>query len=955
MASTLLLYTQNITRHAISWTPPRGPSLSGENSNTELLHAIHASLHYALDPCTEHPDESASFCFSATDEEAESLGVRKGGQLIIPKEADLKRAKDNEGEITVKMFFFEPPSLQSTPKGKEREKVRQTWIAEALTALEKATGKKEIARFIVKLKGVRWDGQDKWEEVGMPKVEDVCGLWETLSCNPSIKTIGVSDFSAKHLYKLYSVIADVHSAKPVVTDHLNLFDCDSPPCMNPPDDVQMAAAKKGVELVAHSDPHDILPTKALTALLTEFQERLPLPKSFKEYRDAGNVDQAVAGRWVIRYTVLIRARGLLVDRGELTWRWKNDIDSPSATRALALSLGEHSGINSPISISDDSDQDEDLLRAIKLSKAGAPREPTSLPRDTRPSSATTSSTVKASLNDTPLSKPNATQPVNFLSDRATLEKERLARQKRHLETTEAASSAPPNKRVRTAPAVAIASLSSSISTSKHPSINAELFLDGEVRQNRNAHVPKNPARPVFGMAEILTPVSELRFVLTSAFGTDFEWLRSMIPAGVPLLSINHPTDRERWEPQIKPLPLDGWIYATPKMNKGGIMHVKLLLLFYKNGRLRLVIPTANLVPDDWRDIENTMFLQDIPAKNKDSSAEPHPFPVYLASFLKILNVHNGLSALVQGGYPNLPLPSLDALATGWDWSRVTAQLVGSPAGSYEDWDSVRRWGHPRLGEAVRQLKAQPPTGKRLNLEYQGSSIGNYTTQYLNDFYKSGCGLSPDVSKRRPKAQPWPAIQIVYPSLTTVDNTVLGRLGAGSFFCRKQYWSKPNAPRKLFRDSRARSGRVLMHTKMIVGTFVDPAENGAIASTPPATSLHKGKGRASAKSTVKVPEPGSESDTDPELSDVEDMKNLVGWVYVGSHNFSMAAWGSVSGTLSKPKLWISNFELGVVLPVRDEAWLDRAVPWERPAPGYGKGDVPWMQEEHLYKLAGVQSF
>lgn len=317
MASTLLLYTQNITRHAISWTPPQGPSSSGENSNTELLHAIHTSLHYALDPCAEHPDEPASYCFSATDEEAEGLGVRRGGQLIIPKEVDLKRMKDNDGEITVKMFFFEPPSLRGTPKGKEREKVREAWIAEALAALEKATGKKEVWRFVVKLEGVRWDGQAQWEEVGIPQVEDMGGLWETLSLNPLVKNIGVSDFSAKHLLQLYSVMAELPpaSAKPVVSDHLNLFDCDSPPCMNPPDDVQMAAAKKAVELVAHPDPHDILPMKAFSALLTEFEDRLPLPESFKTYRDAGEVNKAVAGKWVMKYTALIRSRGLLVDKG----------------------------------------------------------------------------------------------------------------------------------------------------------------------------------------------------------------------------------------------------------------------------------------------------------------------------------------------------------------------------------------------------------------------------------------------------------------------------------------------------------------------------------------------------------------------------------------------------------------------------------------------------------------
>jgi hypothetical protein len=43
---------------------------------------------------------------------------------------------------------------------------------------------------------------------------------------------------------------------------------------------------------------------------------------------------------------------------------------------------------------------------------------------------------------------------------------------------------------------------------------------------------------------------------------------------VPLLSINHPADSERYNGAIKPIGPDGWVYLAPKMNKGGVMHVK---------------------------------------------------------------------------------------------------------------------------------------------------------------------------------------------------------------------------------------------------------------------------------------------------------------------------------------------------------------------------------------------
>lgn len=70
--------------------------------------------------------------------------------------------------------------------------------------------------------------------------------------------------------------------------------------------------------------------------------------------------------------------------------------------------------------------------------------------------------------------------------------------------------------------------------------------------------------------------------------------------------------------------LPHWVKVTPHLRNGrGCMHVKvrtrlasgrlshvffqLFLLFYKSGRLRIVIATANLVDYDWRDIENVLI------------------------------------------------------------------------------------------------------------------------------------------------------------------------------------------------------------------------------------------------------------------------------------------------------------------------------------------------------------
>lgn len=63
--TSVLLFTQNITRHPIAWDPAR------QRPTQEVIHAVHSALHFALDPCVDHPDEPLSF------------GVQDG-VLVIP-------------------------------------------------------------------------------------------------------------------------------------------------------------------------------------------------------------------------------------------------------------------------------------------------------------------------------------------------------------------------------------------------------------------------------------------------------------------------------------------------------------------------------------------------------------------------------------------------------------------------------------------------------------------------------------------------------------------------------------------------------------------------------------------------------------------------------------------------------------------------------------------------------
>ena len=137
-------------------------------------------------------------------------------------------------------------------------------------------------------------------------------------------------------------------------------------------------------------------------------------------------------------------------------------------------------------------------------------------------------------------------------------------------------------------------------------------------------------------------------------------------------------------------------------------------------------------------------------------------------------------------------------------------------------------------------------------------------------------------------QDWPPIQILFPTQSYVEHkSVEGRQGGGCFFGKPDDFHRRQL-RGLFAQPISERGHLLIHAKSILVTN-DTYSNG--------------------------------------------------YVYLGSHNFTRAAWGTVSGTPEHPTQSLSNWELGVVLPLsHKDAW--DAILYQRPAQPYGAHDAPW---------------
>ncbi|PVG00678.1 phospholipase D/nuclease [Serendipita vermifera] len=645
----------------------------------------------------------------------------------------------------------------------------------------------------------------------------------------------------------------------------------------------------------------------------------------------------------------------------------SDIEDEEMAAAIAASLAEAArpkrGDEGSHRDADEEKRFQDeLQRAIEASKADSSR-----------ASSTTAKAEQVAPSETtsregsvPL--PEGSKPTlsDFLRQRAQLEKERLERSRgivnvrttttisgkkrsitdSHSDEDEDSDDPRPAKRQsRQQP-------SDMNIERQSQTVTEEYFYDHELRQTANRLTEKDDILrgvKTFRISEIIGDKTTISFAILSSYSTDISWLYSFFMPETPVILVNQPT--ESGDAQVKSI-LPNWIMAMPFLRAGrGAMHVKLMLIFYTSGRLRLAIPTANFIDYDWRDIENTVWVQDFPPKTKPTmgrDANANTFASTLQMVLTKMNVPAALrSMLIE--HPNLPLQSVDSIGKSWSFEKVKVKLIPSMAGKYEGWDQVLKQGHVSLMKAIVDFGGHSGQAKRANrlnsteliVECQGSSIGTYSAQWLQEMYSTFSGISPekwlDKSKASRAKLPTPPIRILFPSLQTVRDSVLGFEGGGTMFCRESQWNSSTFPRQLFHDSNSKRGKVLMHTKMILGLWV--------TKSPSRTLGVPLSGNRS--NPIDIVEIDDDSDSDEEVQIVEP--NAAGWLYVGSHNFTPSAWGNLSGSSFTPIINIVNYELGVLIPLSDdpqkaEEEANGLVSWKRPPRKYdlGRGDIAWCQ-------------
>ncbi|KAF2863232.1 phospholipase D/nuclease [Piedraia hortae CBS 480.64] len=488
-------------------------------------------------------------------------------------------------------------------------------------------------------------------------------------------------------------------------------------------------------------------------------------------------------------------------------------------------------------------------------------------------------------------------------DRKAMEEERLARLASRKRTISPPPLRGPSKLARVEPSgsrglATAPTRTSEISHSRSEKSNSGLaYPDGVVKKtwayghSRNGQDVK--------IEEVLEP-STLRTAVLSSFQWDVEWVLSKLrtpPSGgsTKCVFVMHAKEDALRAQMLRETEHQRSFLRLcfPHM-RGQVhcMHSKLMLLFHPN-KLRIAVPTANLLDFDWGEtgvMENSVFIIDLPRRGEnESKLAPTEFQKELFYFLQKQEVPED----VRQGVSNFNFSATKNMA-----------FVHTVGGSnYRD--SGARTGYPGLCRAVRHLGLKTSD---LQIDFAASSIGSLKDPYLRALHAGARGEDVFVTPATDDSIPIrERVRIYFPTHETVKASTAG--GAGSLCISRKWWEDISFPRAAFRDYVSTRTGLLSHNKILYARGTRPGKD-------------------------------------------TDATEHVAWAYVGSGNMSESAWGKVVFD-KKDKCWkvnCRNWECGVLLPVPanrlkggapDLKVFDHLVPppFVYPGPEYGSRH-PW---------------
>ncbi|GME48188.1 Phospholipase d nuclease [Neofusicoccum parvum] len=368
--------------------------------------------------------------------------------------------------------------------------------------------------------------------------------------------------------------------------------------------------------------------------------------------------------------------------------------------------------------------------------------------------------------------------------------------------------------------------------------------------------------------------TDLTHLLVSTFNFDVEWWMNKIDFSTVKQTwiVGAQDDEQVYEWSLAPTISPNISVCLAMKGGNGVYHAK----FHDWGESGLM--------------ENTVFIIDLPRLPEGQTTPDEdltPFGAELMHYLKSVGLGpNMCSSLVK-----------------FDWSRTKhLAFVHSLAGAHTG-AAAQRTGIPGLSRAIKQLNLESTT---LELDYVTSSLGALSRAFMKQLITAAKGEEVEASREKHDSKVKTGdllkhFRVYFPTHDTVRISKGGPQAGGTITLRKNWYEAASFPKTCMRDHKSTRKGLLSHNKMVLG-------RGQHASSD-----------------------GEEDEDEVDKDEATERKN-VAWAYIGSHNLTSSAWGTLSKDRATQALKVTcrNYECGVIVPVPAEK-MNGGV--EDEAPGY----------------------
>ncbi|KAL2038197.1 hypothetical protein N7G274_009145 [Stereocaulon virgatum] len=308
----LILSTSNIMNG--------GPSIirrpTFEKSNVELINALRSNFlvsKQAFAPSAKGSPETSSSDIASEDASPDvpytKWTARDNGSLFVPA-VDFSQSglaeERSQYDITVKLFFL--------PHTSASERCKHT--KEAVDLVLKELHMPSIDLLIVSFSGVSFDADDEEDEDengpsgsqhgegdDMKAMAETWEALEWLHDHGVASQIGVSEFGSERLQKFLP-----HTRVRPSVDQINVRDC----CVVPKSLILYAKREK-IELLTHNDCTNVLPSGTVRELLRTGEQGAGVLAG--PGGDSEGLKGEVEPQWVVKYTAVVRDRGVIENKG----------------------------------------------------------------------------------------------------------------------------------------------------------------------------------------------------------------------------------------------------------------------------------------------------------------------------------------------------------------------------------------------------------------------------------------------------------------------------------------------------------------------------------------------------------------------------------------------------------------------------------------------------------------